>query len=236
MDLELLKRRLRNHGGGDGADIRAAVVVPLREGPQGWEVLFELRPMHLSQSPGEVSFPGGRLEAGEGPREAALRELEEELGVSPAQTLVLGQLRTRQRRRGEFIYPFVCLLDPAAPIRPQETEVEELFSIPVNALLSLDFGEARIVEEYTLSENFPKEYLPAGRWRGRQERPVYFFRYDRFFIWGLTASILLDLLSLLRPEAARGGWLEEAPAKLPPGSDGQSPEGWNSPGIFGENP
>ena len=251
MDLELLRRRLKNHGGGDGAEIRAAVVVPLREGPQGLEVLFELRPMHLSQSPGEVSFPGGRLEKGEGPREAALRELEEELGISPAQTQVLGQLGTRQRRRGEFIYPFVCLLDPSAPIRLQEAEVEALFSIPVKALLGLDFGEARIVEQYTLSDDFPREYLPAGRWTGRQERPVYFFRYDRFLVWGLTAAILLELLPLLRPgaasggpleattngqPAASGGPLEATPDGQPPVPKGQPRASRNLPGIFGENP
>jgi 8-oxo-dGTP pyrophosphatase MutT (NUDIX family) len=205
MDLEQLRKQLPQDGGGDGADIRAAVVVPLREGPRGLEILFELRPMHLSQSPGEVSFPGGRLEGGESPREAALRELEEELGVPEERVQVLGRLRTRQRRRGEFIYPFVCLLDPSARLQPQEAEVEELFGIPVEALLAMEIGEAKIVEEYSLSEEFPREYLPAGRWRGRQERPVYFFRYERFFVWGLTASILMDLLPLLASAFASSG-------------------------------
>ena len=89
--------------------------------------------------------------------------------------------------------------------QPQEAEVEELFGIPVEALLTMEIGEAKIVEEYSLSEEFPREYLPAGRWRGRQERPVYFFRYERFFVWGLTASILMDLLPLLASAFASGG-------------------------------
>jgi len=201
MDLlEHLRQRLRDARPGDGADIQAAVVVPLRPGPRGLEVLFEQRPMHLSQSPGEVSFPGGRVEEGEGLLEAALRELEEELGVPEGQVEVLGRLRTRQRRRGEFIHPFVCLLDRAARIRLQEAEVEELFSVPLEELLRLEFGQARIVEEYSLSEEFPMPRLPGGRWGGRQERPVYFFGHDRYFVWGLTAAILLELLDLLRSE------------------------------------
>ena len=63
---------------------------------------------------------------------------------------VLGRLRTRQRRRGEFIHPFVCLLDAGAPLLLQEAEVEELFSVPLGELLEREFGEARIVEEYSL--------------------------------------------------------------------------------------
>ena len=216
IDLEELRRRLgacHPRGDSDGAWSRAAVVVPLRQRPEGMELLFELRPLHLSRSPGEVSFPGGRVEPGEGLVEAALRELEEELGVPASRVEVLGDLSTRQRRRGEFVHPFVCLLDPAAQIRLQAAEVEELFAVPLAALLSLPFGEARIVEEFSLSEDFPTQYLPGGAWRRREERPVHFFRYGGFFVWGLTAAIVRELLALLAP--------------------GGEPQGRR---IFGENP
>jgi len=208
--LEQLRVRLRSLPCGDGSESHSAVVVPLRMGPRGLEVLFELRPMHLSRSPGEISFPGGRVEPEETLLEAALRELEEELGVPSARVEVLGRLPTHQRRRGEFVHPFVCLLEDGIPVVLQETEVEEVFSVPVEELLQREFGQARIVEEYSLSEEFPVLRLPGGRWGGRQERPVYFFGWDRYLIWGLTASILRDLLELLRPGS--------------------------SPGIFGEQP
>jgi coenzyme A diphosphatase NUDT7 len=198
--LEHLRGRLRDQAPGTAVEIEAAVVVPLRRGPRGMEVLFEQRPLHMSQSPGEVSFPGGRVEPGEAPLEAALRELEEELGVPPERVEVLGRLRTRQRRRGEFIHPFVCTLDPGAQILPQAAEVEEVFAVRIEELITGEFGEARIVEEYTLSEEFPTAKLPGGRWGGRQERPVHFFAHGPHFIWGLTAAILLELLDLLRSE------------------------------------
>jgi coenzyme A diphosphatase NUDT7 len=221
MNVEELRKRLQAHRGGDAAEIRAAVMVPLREKESGLEILLEQRPMHLSQSPGEVSFPGGRVEPGESPLRAALRELEEELGVPAAQVEVLGELAVRQRRRGEFIHPFVCLLDPDAVIRPQEAEVQELFAVPVESLLGRELGQARIIEEYTLSDEFPTEHLPVRGWKGRQERPVYYFHHDRYFIWGLTAAILVELLSVLRGE--------EPPAREPPLEPGL-------PAIFGENP
>jgi coenzyme A diphosphatase NUDT7 len=221
MNVEELRRRLQAHPGGDAAEIRAAVVVPLREGRGGLEILFEQRPMHLTQSPGEVSFPGGRVETGETPLEAALRELEEELGVPPARVEVLGRLAVRQRRRGEFVHPFVCLLDADAPLRPQEAEVEELFAIPLDALLDREPGEARIIEEYTLSDEFPAEHLPVRGWKGRQERPVYYFHHERYFIWGLTAAILLEFLRVLGSE--------KSPVLDSPPEPGL-------PAIFGENP
>jgi coenzyme A diphosphatase NUDT7 len=221
MDVEELRRKLRTYRRGDTAEIRAAVVVPLRAGEGGLEVLLEQRPMHLNRSPGEVSFPGGRVEPGESPLEAALRELEEELGVPPARVEVLGELTVRQRRRGEFIHPFVCLLDPGAAIRPQEAEVQELFAVPLDSLLGREFGQARIIEEYSLSEEFPREHLTVRGWKGRQERPVYYFHHGRYFIWGLTAAILLEFLRVLGSE--------KSPVLDSPPEPGL-------PAIFGENP
>jgi coenzyme A diphosphatase NUDT7 len=216
--LRLLAGKLRqSHSHRDAFPIRAAVVVPLFNGSRGVEVMFELRPRHLNRSPGEVSFPGGRVEKGESLREAALRELEEELGIAASQAQVLGRLQVRQRRRGELVYPFVCLIDPDAQVSPQPAEVEECFSIPLDTLLGRDFGQAEIIERYCLSDDFPARYLPEGRWGGSQRRPVYFLRHERFLIWGLTAAILLELLHLL-------------------GKAGGPLPGGNVAGIFGENP
>ena len=72
---------------------KAAVMVPLAERPEGLAVLLERRSPALRQSPGEVGFPGGRLEAGEDALAAALRELEEELGIAAAEVRLLGPLR-----------------------------------------------------------------------------------------------------------------------------------------------
>ncbi len=196
--LQTLRQSLNNPGRTLGcAFTRSAVVVPLLKGDQGVEIVFELRAGHLRRSPGEVGFPGGRLEPGESPWQAALRELQEELGVDAGQVELLGALPEQQRSRGELIVPHVCVVEPGAALRPHSDEVEEAFTIPLDFLLRNPFQEARIIEEYSLSEDFPRHHLPGGNWKRRLVRPVYYLAYDRYLIWGLTARVLIQLLDLL---------------------------------------
>lgn len=196
--LQTLRQSLNSPGRTLGyAFTRSAVVVPLFNGDRGVEIVLELRAGHLRRSPGEVGFPGGRLEPGESPWQAAVRELQEELGVKAGQVELLGALPEEQRSRGEMIVPYVCLLDSEAVPGPLSEEVEEAFTIPLDFLLRNPFQEAQIIEEHSLSEDFPRHHLPGGNWKRRLVRPVYYLVYDRYFIWGLTARVLIRLLELL---------------------------------------
>ena len=109
--------------------LRSAVIVPLLQRKGIVEIVFELRTRHLRRSPGEVGFPGGRVEAGESPWQAGLRELEEELGVRSDQVEYLGQLPEQQRRRDELIVPFVGRLAGDVELKPDGIEVEEVFTL-----------------------------------------------------------------------------------------------------------
>lgn len=159
--------------------------------------VLELRANHLRRSPGEVGFPGGRIEPGESSWEAALRELEEELGVAGSQVEVLGRLPVQQRRREELIVPFVCRLAEDVELKPDGIEVAEVFTLPLDYVLSTGFKEARIIEEYSLSEDFPLQYLPRSSWKRSLTRPVYYLVYEKYLIWGLSANILLKVLELI---------------------------------------
>ena len=89
---ETLRRRLAEHSPRTiwlERERPMAVLLPLIEGPEGWQVLFEVRAAGISQ-PGEVCFPGGRVEPGETPEEAAARECREELCLAPKQVELLG--------------------------------------------------------------------------------------------------------------------------------------------------
>ena len=178
--------------------LRSAVIVPLIQRDDSAEIVLELRSRHLRRSPGEVGFPGGRVEAGESPWQTALRELEEELGVDSDRVECLGQLPEHQRLRNELIVPFVGRLDEGVELKPDGVEVEEVFTLNLDHLLQNDFREAGITEEYTLSADFPLDYLPGGKWNRTITRPVRYLVYGKYLIWGLSANILLQLLELIR--------------------------------------
>jgi coenzyme A diphosphatase NUDT7 len=198
VDLESISRRLKPDADPDPLSRfeKAGVVVPLAERPEGLAVLLEQRSPKLRQSPGEVGFPGGRVEPGENPLAAALRELEEELGIAGSQVRHLGPLPVFMRRRGELVYPFVCALNGDLEIRTGE-EVAEAFWFPLEHLSRGGFRHAELIEDYRLSRDFPSRLLHGRRWRRRARRPMPYHLFEGRVIWGLTAEILAELLRFL---------------------------------------
>ena len=110
MDEQALRRRIAAHRPTlQQARGEFAVLVPLVEGPEGLSLLYEVRPAKLHHHSGEVCFPGGRMEAGETPRQCALRETREEIGleVLPQQMVLVAQ----ERRLHSFLDTFVVCMD-----------------------------------------------------------------------------------------------------------------------------
>lgn len=165
----------------------AAVLVPLVDYQSGMTVLFTKRTAHLARHAGQVSFPGGRIEAGDsGPVETALRETEEEIGLAPRDVEVIGHLDTYVTRTGFVVTPVVGIVQPPCTVTPDPYEVAEIFEVPLAFLLD-----------------------PANHRRCSSEfegvtRHFYAMQYGGHCIWGATAGMLIDLYELLtRPEAAR---------------------------------
>jgi 8-oxo-dGTP pyrophosphatase MutT (NUDIX family) len=154
----------------------AAVLIPIVERRDGPQVLLTLRPETMTSHPGQISFPGGRIDPGDaGPVAAALREAEEEVGLPEALVEVRGVLDPLETGTGFRIVPAVGLVDDAFEAIINETEVAEAFEVPFEFLMD------------------PANHaLRWGEFRG-QRRSYYEMVYDGRRVWGATARIIVDL-------------------------------------------
>ena len=185
--LEELRRRLVGVPPTDGAPdpgdlIPAAVLVPivLRE-PQP-TVLLTQRTAHLRDHGGQVSFPGGRVEADDGSAvTTALREAEEEVGLPPDRVEVLGLLPEHRTGTGFTITPVVGLVQPPFVLKLDDFEVAEVFEPPLEFLLDPANRERQRLEH-------------QGRWHEYWTIP-----WQGRHIWGATAAILVELHRRLYP-------------------------------------
>ncbi|MFT3851461.1 MAG: CoA pyrophosphatase [Ilumatobacteraceae bacterium] len=155
----------------------SAVLVALRDGPQGAEVLLTRRSMNLRNHRGEISFPGGRLDEGETYEEAALREAAEEVAMPPSSVDVVGRLLPLSTVVSlSYIVPVVGVLRDDPPLHAATGEVDRLFWEPLADLL---------VDGTYREERWGTPPL---------DRPIYFFELDDETVWGATARMLHQLL------------------------------------------
>lgn len=202
MNRDALQTLLQNREPGlMDATGRYAVLVPLAQGPKGPSLLYEVRAKTLRRQPGEVCFPGGRLEKGERPEQCALRELEEELASPPAAVQVLGRLDFIAHRANFIMYPILGWVEDwgISRLSPSPAEVEETFFVPLSHLKQNPPLEYTYQLMPTPAENFPYDVIGIPRdykWQpGGENVPVY--PWEGRAIWGLTGRITRHLLQLL---------------------------------------
>jgi 8-oxo-dGTP pyrophosphatase MutT (NUDIX family) len=159
--------------------VPAAVLVPIVERESGLTLLLTRRTDHLDVHAGQISFPGGRVEAGEGLEEAALRETEEEVGLPRRHVRLIGRLDTYVTRTGFEVTPMVGAVTPPFPIAPDSFEVAEVFEVPL---------------PFFLAPGSQQRHTRV--FQGRQ-RQFYAFPYENYYIWGATAGMLVNLVQVL---------------------------------------
>ncbi len=165
----------------DANDMRAAaVLVPLVDHPDGMTVLLTQRTEHLSDHAGQVSFPGGRVEAGDADDVAtALRETEEEIGLDRGHVDIVGHLDTCITGTGFRVTPVVGVVTPPFSLTLDSFEVAEVFEVPLAFVLDASNHQRR-----------------AARFRGVR-REFYVLPYEDRYIWGATARMLVNLHDLV---------------------------------------
>ena len=139
-------------------------------------VILTLRPETMRKHPGQVSFPGGRIDPGDdGPIAAALREAEEEIGLPPSKVEVIGLADRYRTVTGFEVTPVLGIVPPDLPLTPHPGEVAAVFEAPLRYLLDPAHQQVR-----------------NAVWRGR-ERTYYEIEWEDRRIWGATAAMIVNL-------------------------------------------
>lgn len=159
---------------------RACVVIPLLAHRDPFSILFSRRSENLSVHGGQISFPGGGAHEKEPLEDAALREMNEEVGIPPGQVELLGRMDDLVTRTGFIVAPFVGVVKERPDYVLQQGEVDEIFEVPVEALLRSGVPEVRFIQ------------YQGGRY------PSYFYDYEGISIWGLTGRMLKSFLDVVR--------------------------------------
>ena len=158
----------------------AAVLVPVVDRAEGATIIFTKRTAHLAAHGGQISFPGGHIEAEDAdPEAAALRETEEEIGLARSHVELIGRLDTYITRTGFRVIPVVGLVRPPFTLTPDPEEVASVFEVPLALILD------------------PRLPLRESRMVFGAARSFYVFPYQDHSIWGATAGMLVNLRNVL---------------------------------------
>lgn len=166
----------------------AAVLIGLIDSDDstGFSILLTTRTQHLHHHPGQISLPGGRLDATDSSlMHTALRETHEEIGVSNQYIDMLGGLQTYKSVTGFIITPFVAYIRPGYDLKPDPFEVDDVFSVPLSTVLN-PLNHRKILRDNAISTE-------------NEQHDFYFeINYGTKRIWGVTAGILVSFYKRLR--------------------------------------
>jgi 8-oxo-dGTP pyrophosphatase MutT (NUDIX family) len=158
----------------------AAVLAPIIKRASGWTMLFTVRSVETPAHPGQISFPGGRVQAEDGSAvETALRETEEEIGLSRSFIEPIGAWDRYDTITGFRVTPIVGLVEPGFELTLEPREVASVFEAPLDFLMNPANHEKR-----------------EAQWQGRT-RYYYVVPYQDHFIWGATAGMIRALYERL---------------------------------------
>ena len=174
--LNPIPARLRS-----GAGRPAAVLVGLMADTAGWQVIMTERASHLAHHAGQISFPGGKVDATDRTLVAtALREADEEIALPASQVDILGGLDPVTSPVGFIVQPVVGIVAPQVALQPCPDEVARILTLPLADLIS------------------PPRHRRESYVREGRRREVWVIDHPEHHIWGLSAAIIVDLATRVR--------------------------------------
>ncbi len=205
MNTKDLIEKAKNHTPsilGNSKQLQYSILIPILEKEDGLHVLFEVRSQKLRRQPGEICFPGGRVDPeDENVQFTAVREAMEELRIA--------------RRSITHVYPFDYMISPFGMVLntfvgllecddtkldPNPEEVAEVFTVPLSFFMNHQPEVHRVHFEVKPSEDFPFDLIPGGEdydWSTRAFEE-YFYLYEGKVIWGLTARVIYHFVQMLK--------------------------------------
>lgn len=181
---------------------KAAVLLPLVEVDGQTHILFEVRSSKMRSQPGDICFPGGRMEqADKNESETAIRETSEELGIPQSQITDVMPLDYIVSDMAGMIYPYIGKLTSVNDLNINELEVAEVFTVPLDYFIHTEPKRYKINFDVVPEKDFPFELIQNGEdynWRKRQMDELFYVYHPSRVIWGLTAKIIHHFVEVLK--------------------------------------
>lgn len=204
MDSNSILRKMRQHTPsvlGNEEYAKYAVLLPLVEIDNEIHILFEIRSHQLRRQPGEICFPGGKMDQqDQTEQDTAIRETMEELCISETEITDVFPFDYLVSPFGMMIYTHVGTIKNLHQIKPNTAEVAEIFTVPLSFFMDTKPKIHHVDFEPNPEENFPHDLVPGGEnynWRTSRV-DEHFYIYDDKVIWGLTARIITEFVEFLK--------------------------------------
>lgn len=177
----------------------SAVMILLLEEDNELYILFEKRALTLRKQPGDISLPGGAIEEGERPKDAAIRETEEELNVMGEDIEFLGSMDYFISPYSTIIFPFVGKIK-AQTITPNKDEVDHVFKVPLKFFLENEPIMHEVELKPYFKEDYPYHLIYGGKNYNFSTRKYdqYFYIYNDYVIWGFTAQVIKSFIDIIK--------------------------------------
>lgn len=177
---------------------RASVIIPIVNIKGRLHILFEVRSKKMRKQPGDICFPGGGIEKDETPKEAAFREIREELGFKSID--IIKELDILVRHNRLIIHSFLGEIKELAELNINEMEVDSIFYVPIDELINIEpiVSEGKLIPK--VPDDFPYNLVVGGK-SYKFSEGIYkttFYKYEDYAIWGITAAILENFIKIIK--------------------------------------
>lgn len=179
---------------------RATVAILLVDIDNETKIIFEVRALNMRSQPGDISLPGGKIEADESPKETIIREICEELGLEEDDFEIVNELDLLVTHYGLIIHPYLGYVKNYNNIKINKDEVDHIFLAPIDELIKINPLKDISKINVQRNENFPYHLINGGE-KYKFKEGLYkslFYNYKEYNIWGMTALIVENFLNYIK--------------------------------------